>query len=60
MLSIITHILCILAMFSATAQAHGVVTEVKGANGVTAAGFGVLASTPRDGTRRNPFQVSEA
>ncbi|GAA5867020.1 hypothetical protein JCM8547_008411 [Rhodosporidiobolus lusitaniae] len=35
---------------------HGLVTEVKGANGVTAAGFGVDANTPRDGSKANPFQ----
>ncbi|KAF9494224.1 hypothetical protein BDN71DRAFT_1393557 [Pleurotus eryngii] len=37
-------------------SAHGVITAVTGANGVTGAGFGVDASTPRDGSRRNPFQ----
>ncbi|KAF7320122.1 putative gEgh 16 [Mycena kentingensis (nom. inval.)] len=39
-----------------TVHAHGTITAVQGANGVQAAGFGVLADTPRDGTRRRPFQ----
>lgn len=38
-------------------NAHGVLTTVTGTNGVTGQGFGVIDSTPRDGTRRNPFQV---
>lgn len=37
-------------------SAHGVITAVSGANGATGAGFGVVATTPRDGSRRNPFQ----
>ncbi|KAI8804880.1 hypothetical protein BJ742DRAFT_430292 [Cladochytrium replicatum] len=37
-------------------QAHGVVTAVNGANGVVGTGFGVDPTTPRDGSRRNPFQ----
>ncbi|KAJ8453549.1 hypothetical protein ONZ45_g19673 [Pleurotus djamor] len=37
-------------------NAHGVITAVTGTNGVTGQGFGVDASTPRDGSRRNPFQ----
>ncbi|KAJ3124144.1 hypothetical protein HK098_001371 [Nowakowskiella sp. JEL0407] len=37
-------------------NAHGVVTEVIGANGVKGTGFGVDQSTPRDCTRRNPCQ----
>ena len=37
--------------------AHGTITAVSGANGVQAAGFGILADTPRDGSRANPFQV---
>ncbi|KZV86992.1 hypothetical protein EXIGLDRAFT_741483 [Exidia glandulosa HHB12029] len=35
---------------------HGVITNVQGANGATGAGFGVIADTPRDGTRAKPFQ----
>ncbi|KAJ7362397.1 hypothetical protein DFH08DRAFT_683676 [Mycena albidolilacea] len=34
----------------------GTITGVTGANGVQAAGFGIIASTPRDGTTRKPFQ----
>lgn len=37
-------------------SAHGVITAVSGTNGVTGAGFGVVATTPRDGSRRNLFQ----
>ncbi|KAI8807875.1 hypothetical protein BJ742DRAFT_666507, partial [Cladochytrium replicatum] len=37
-------------------HSHGVVTAVTGANGVVGTGFGVDPSTPRDGSRRNPFQ----
>ena len=38
-------------------RAHGVLTEISGTNGVTGQGFGVIASTPRDGSTRNPFEV---
>ncbi|KAK7064369.1 GEgh 16 [Favolaschia claudopus] len=37
-------------------HAHGTITGVTGANGVKAAGFGIIASTPRDGSRPNPFE----
>ncbi|KAF7375951.1 GEgh 16 [Mycena sanguinolenta] len=37
-------------------QAHGTITEVTGANGVKGAGFGILASTPRNGATPNPFE----
>ncbi|KAF9493837.1 hypothetical protein BDN71DRAFT_1394232 [Pleurotus eryngii] len=37
-------------------NAHGVLTAVTGTNGITAQGFGVVATTPRTGSRRNPFQ----
>lgn len=48
----------LLALFAlaGSASAHGVLTAVKGANGVTAQGFGVISTTPRTGTTRNPFQ----
>ncbi|CAE6387220.1 unnamed protein product [Rhizoctonia solani] len=36
--------------------AHGTITAVKGANGITGAGMGIDPSTPRDGTRAKPFQ----
>ncbi|KAJ6497842.1 hypothetical protein C8R45DRAFT_822332 [Mycena sanguinolenta] len=34
----------------------GTITGVTGANGVKAAGFGILASTPRNGATPNPFE----
>ncbi|KAJ7736450.1 hypothetical protein B0H16DRAFT_1664834 [Mycena metata] len=37
-------------------QAHGTITGVTGANGVQAAGFGIIVSTPRDGSTRKPFE----
>ncbi|KAJ7275214.1 hypothetical protein B0H12DRAFT_245881 [Mycena haematopus] len=37
-------------------QAHGTITGVTGANGVQAAGFGIIATTPRDGSTPNPFE----
>ncbi|CCO38237.1 hypothetical protein BN14_12405 [Rhizoctonia solani AG-1 IB] len=42
---------------AASVSAHGALVAVAGANGVNAQGFGVVDSTPRDGTRRNPFQT---
>ncbi|KAJ7232260.1 hypothetical protein C8J57DRAFT_1383932 [Mycena rebaudengoi] len=39
-----------------SALAHSTITGVAGANGVKAAGFGIIASTPRDGSKKNPFQ----
>ncbi|KAG8758950.1 hypothetical protein FRC11_002799 [Ceratobasidium sp. 423] len=36
--------------------AHGTITAVNGANGITGAGMGIDPSTPRDGTRTKPFQ----
>ncbi|KAJ7783600.1 hypothetical protein DFH07DRAFT_864567 [Mycena maculata] len=38
------------------AHAHGTITGVTGANGVQAAGFGIIASTPRDGSTPIPFE----
>ncbi|KAJ6498188.1 hypothetical protein DFH09DRAFT_1052141 [Mycena vulgaris] len=38
------------------AHAHGTITGVTGANGVQAAGFGIIASTPRDGSSPKPFE----
>ncbi|KAF7339618.1 GEgh 16 [Mycena sanguinolenta] len=50
----------VLAAISSSAllnvQAHGTITSVTGANGVTGAGFGIIASTPRDGSTPNPFE----
>jgi len=37
-------------------QAHGTITGVTGANGVQAAGFGIIASTPRTGSTPKPFE----
>ncbi|CAE6444134.1 unnamed protein product, partial [Rhizoctonia solani] len=48
----------LLALFAATAvNAHGAIVAVKGENGVNGQAFGIVESTPRDGTRRNPFQT---
>ena len=38
-------------------SAHGALVAVVGTNGVDGQGFGVDSATPRDGTRRTPFQV---
>lgn len=43
---------------ASSVAAHGALVAISGDNGVTAQGFGVVESTPRDGTNRNPFQVS--
>ncbi|KAJ6612710.1 hypothetical protein B0H10DRAFT_2177356 [Mycena sp. CBHHK59/15] len=37
-------------------QAHGTITGVTGANGVQAAGFGIIATTPRNGASPKPFE----
>ena len=37
---------------------YGVLVAVKGTNGNLGQGFGVDPSTPRDGTKATPFQVS--
>lgn len=39
-------------------NAHGALVAITGSNGVNGQGFGIVESTPRDGTRREPFQVS--
>jgi hypothetical protein len=36
---------------------HGLLTAVTGANGITGVGFGVDASTPRNGGLPIPFEV---
>ncbi|KAG8770747.1 hypothetical protein FRC15_003924 [Serendipita sp. 397] len=51
-----TILLTLLATLASTANAHGTITAITGANGVTSAGMGILASTPRDGSGRTPFQ----
>jgi len=48
--------LAVLLASSSQVFGHGAITAVTGANGVKAAGFGIIASTPRDGSRRRPFQ----
>lgn len=40
--------LAALALNASTAAAHGVITWVKGANGVNMPGLGVVSGTPRD------------
>ncbi|KAG8772435.1 hypothetical protein FRC12_001936 [Ceratobasidium sp. 428] len=45
---------------AASVSAHGVLVAINGDNGVKAQGFGVVESTPRDGTRRNPFQTDSS
>ncbi|KAJ7207898.1 hypothetical protein GGX14DRAFT_365955 [Mycena pura] len=39
-----------------SAHAHGTITAVTGANGVNGAGFGIIASTPRNGALPIPFE----
>ncbi|EIM90688.1 uncharacterized protein STEHIDRAFT_90522 [Stereum hirsutum FP-91666 SS1] len=36
--------------------AHGTITAIAGANGVNSQGFGVISSTPRDGSTPKPFE----
>jgi hypothetical protein len=38
-------------------SAHGAIVAVAGSNGIQGQAFGIVDTTPRDGTRRNPFQV---
>ncbi|KAI8853618.1 hypothetical protein BC829DRAFT_367812 [Chytridium lagenaria] len=45
-----------MSLMTSKVSAHGLVTQVTGANGVTGTGFGVDPSTPRDCTQRNPCQ----
>jgi Egh16-like virulence factor len=49
-------LITILAALATTVHGHGAMVAVTGANGVTGAGLGINPATPRDGTRRNPFQ----
>ncbi|CAE6505454.1 unnamed protein product [Rhizoctonia solani] len=51
----LSRVLYLSALVSLVA-AHGTITAVNGANGVTGAGMGIDPSTPRDGTRAKPFQ----
>ncbi|KAG8737287.1 hypothetical protein FRC10_008377 [Ceratobasidium sp. 414] len=50
-----TRIVYLSALISLVA-AHGTITAVNGANGITGAGMGIDPTTPRDGTRAKPFQ----
>ncbi|CAE7056130.1 unnamed protein product [Rhizoctonia solani] len=38
------------------ALAHGTITAVKGANGISGAGMGIDPTTPRNGAGAQPFQ----
>ncbi|KAL8276599.1 hypothetical protein RQP46_011022 [Phenoliferia psychrophenolica] len=38
-------------------SAHGALVAIAGANGIQGQGFAIVETTPRDGTRRNPFQA---
>uniref|UniRef100_A0A0S1MKF4 Secreted protein n=1 Tax=Phakopsora pachyrhizi TaxID=170000 RepID=A0A0S1MKF4_PHAPC len=52
---------CLIAAVSVpVSRAHGVITSVEGANGQTGSAFGMVESTPRDGTRTNPFQTDSS
>jgi len=44
------------ALGASVVYGHGLITEIQGDNGVTAPGFGVLASTPRDCAQPNPCE----
>jgi len=46
----------VLAALASQVSAHGTITAVTGANGVDATGFGIIASTPRDGGLPVPFE----
>ncbi|KAF8751606.1 hypothetical protein RHS01_08533 [Rhizoctonia solani] len=54
--SAISSVLLVLAAISSV-NAHGAMVAVTGSNGVTGQGFGIVETTPRDGTRRQPFQT---
>ncbi|KAF4602899.1 hypothetical protein EYR38_003303 [Pleurotus pulmonarius] len=57
----IAHLVTVTLLASALCvSAHGVITEVFGANGISSAGFGVVATTPRDGSTRIPFQLDSS
>jgi hypothetical protein len=53
-----TILFALFASLASTVHGHGTITVVTGANGITAAGMGIDPSTPRDGSRARPFQVS--
>lgn len=45
----------VIAIFAASVSAHGVITEIKGANGVTMPGLTIADGTPRDCTSKYAF-----
>ncbi|KAF8699916.1 hypothetical protein RHS03_06779, partial [Rhizoctonia solani] len=45
-----------LSAIASLVAAHGTITAVNGANGITGAGMGIDPNTPRDGTKAKPFQ----
>ncbi|PVG03631.1 hypothetical protein CPB86DRAFT_695004 [Serendipita vermifera] len=49
-------LVALFAALATTVHGHGAMVAVTGANGITATGMGIDPSTPRDGTRRRPFQ----
>ncbi|KAG8690234.1 hypothetical protein FRC11_013014 [Ceratobasidium sp. 423] len=51
----LSRVLYLSALVSLVA-AHGTITAVNGANGITGAGMGIDPNTPRDGTKAKPFQ----
>jgi len=50
------NILLSAALGATFVNAHGTITEIQGANGQTAPGFGILASTPRNCAQPNPCE----
>jgi hypothetical protein len=51
-------VLGLFASLFSTVHGHGTMVAIQGANGVTAAGMGIIASTPRNGALPVPFEVS--
>ncbi|KAM0745685.1 hypothetical protein T439DRAFT_319848 [Meredithblackwellia eburnea MCA 4105] len=51
-----TLLVFVLSLSVNTVQAHGTVTEIQGANGITGQGFGIDPSTPRTGSTPKPFE----
>lgn len=49
-------LIVLLAALVSSVHGHGAMVAVQGANGMTATGMGIDTSTPRDGSRRRPFQ----
>lgn len=44
------------AAMATLVHGHGAIVAVTGANGVVSEGMGIVSTTPRDGSRRRPFQ----